>query len=924
MCKPMKTILFIGAAITMMFHISFAQNITKYNGLPAEDKYIVFKYKPLLKSMPANNEYSQAFQAFMQAIGAQVPQQKFPHAKMPQNCDSCVDITHIYDFYYTQDYPLEKVIAYLRSMPFIEYAEPNYIHELLYVPNDPEVPFLYHLNTCYVYDAWNVHKGDTNTVIAIVDAGVAIAHTDLVNQIKYNYADPINGFDDDYDGYIDNFRGWDFAEKDNNPDIGVSDHGTYVAGISNAEVHNSFATAGVGFKCKFLPIKVATDAGIITRGYEGIVYAANQGAHIINCSWGSAGSYTKYGQDVINYATFNCNSLVVGAAGNSNNTGVFYPASYNNALSVGSTQEGSKKWYTSATKGSNWNYYVDVSAPSVGYKTTAKNNGTTFVYGGTSFAAPIVSGVAALIKSKYPSYTPLDITERIRTTANDIYGITENLPYVDLLGSGEVNAYEALTNTSKPSIRVQSFSVTNRSGQYMYYEGDTLELQISFKNYLASATNMYITISCETSIIAPLESNVLIPVFDSGSVYTLSQPFIFKIVSTLPADINTHFKLTYASANYYGYEYIPVSFNPSYYDFEIGNFKATATANSSIGVMNPTNKQENGIVYKNFPNLLYQGGLVLAQNDTLISAQFRTPRNFSIVQFPKILQADSIDLLIQSKYKSNNLKLDITQYIYAWDDIDALIHEYRITNKTDSTIHNLKAGAFIDWQIISQFYNKLSYTDSLKLAHITTVDPLGFHAGIMSLHHHTSSIYAVDDAQGIDSVYVSDAFTDPEIWFTLNREKKQAGYLQYEGVPVASISYCTIGELPKDSTVKIRYAIIAGESKQDIVDVARILKQKYVIDTTKAPIINIAEPLQYGTIISLVTNSCTIQYEQNQTVLTIALYDMQGRKIFSHSIQPQDQTGMYTCHFPNIVPGIYTVKLKQGSVTSTCKIISKQ
>lgn len=909
----------------MFVHSSFAQNITTYNGLPAEDKYVVFKYKPQLKSSTTNDQhYTQSFETFMNSIGAQVPQQKFPKAKMPENCDKCVDLTRVYDFYYTKDFPLEKVVAFIRSMPFIEYAEPNYIHELLYIPNDTEVPSLYHLSTCYVYDAWSIHQGDTNTVIAIVDAGVAVAHTDLVNQIKYNYGDPINGFDDDFDGYTDNFRGWDFAEKDNNPDIGVSDHGTYVAGISSAEVNNSFATAGAGFKCKFLPIKVATDAGIIVRGYEGIVYAAIQGAHIINCSWGSAGSFTQYGQDVINYATFNCNALVVGAGGNSNNQGVFYPASYQNALSVGATQEGSRKWFTTATKGSNWNYYIDISAPSMGFKTLAKNNGTTLVYGGTSFAAPIVSGIAALIKSKNPSYSPLDITEKIRATANDIYGITENLPYVDLLGSGEINGYEALANTTKPSVRSQSFDVSNRNGQYMYYAGDTLELQLSFKNYLATATNVYISVSCETSIIAPLESNILIPVFDSGSVYSLTQPFIFKIVSTLPADVNTHFKITYSAANYYGYEYIPVSFNPSYYDFEIGNFKATATANSTIGVLTPTNKKENGIVYKNFPNMLYQGGLVLAQNDTLISAQFRTPRNFSIVQFPKILQADSVDILIESKYRSTNLNLDITQYIYAWEDIDALIHEYRITNKTDSTIHNLKAGAFVDWQIISQFYNKLSYIDSLNLAEVTTVDPLGFNAGIMSLHYHKSSIYAIDDAQGLDSIYASDGFVDSEIWFALQREKKQAGYMAYEGAPIASVSHCIVSELPKDSTIKIRYAILAGESKQDIVDAARELKQRYVIDTTTQPTIHIGTILSQTSTIYVYNHSCVIEYEPSATPLHIALFDVQGKKVYAQSIKPSQQSGNYTCIFPAIAKGVYTLHINHGKTLETFKIIITQ
>lgn len=921
----MKTFLTTLGVVFLLVFTGVSQTITTYNGLPAEAKYIVFKYKSQLKSMqPAQDMHMQMFQTFLNTIGAGVPQQKFPKAIMPENCEKCVDMTRIYDLYYTKDVSLEYVISFMRSMPFIEYAEPNYIHELLYIPNDPEVPSMYHLNTCYIYDAWSIHQGDTNTVVAVVDAGVAVAHTDLVNQIKYNYGDPINGYDDDFDGYLDNFRGWDFAEKDNNPDIGVSDHGTWVAGISSAEVNNAFATAGAGFKCKFLPVKVATDAGIIVRGYEGIVYAAIQGAHIINCSWGSAGSYTKYGQDVINFATFNCNALVVGAGGNSNNQGVFYPASYENVLSVGATQEGSKKWLTSATKGSNWNYYIDISAPSFGYKTLAKNNGTTLVYGGTSFASPIISGIAALVKSKYPTYSPLDITEKIRATATDIYGITENIPYVDLLGSGEANAYEALTNTTKPSVRTQSVSVTNRNGQYMYYAGDTLELQLSFKNYLATASNVYISVSCETSIIAPLESNILIPVFDSGAVYTLTQPFIFKIVSTLPADINTHFKVTYSAAGYYGYEYIPVSFNPSYYDFEIGNFKATATANSTIGVLTPTNKKEYGIVYKNFPNILYQGGLILAQADTLISAQFRTPRNFTIVQFPKIIQADSVDILIESKYRSTNLNLDITQYIYGWDDVDALIHEYRITNSTDSTIHNLKAAAYIDWQIVSQFYNKLSYIDSLHLAEVTTVDPLGFYGGIMSLHYHASSIYAIDDAPGLDSVLVSDAFIDPEIWFTLNKEKKQAGYLAYEGAPIASVSHCVVGEIPSNSTEKVRFAIIAGESKEAIIATARELKQMYVIDTTTTPIISIGtiDPHIYR--IHSNNKSCTLQYEILNTDITIAMFDMAGKCVFRDLVSSSQQTGSHTCMFPNLTQGVYSLRITQGKTAESYKIIITQ
>ena len=102
---------------------------------------------------PAQDMHMQMFQTFLNTIGAGVPQQKFPKAIMPEHCEKCVDMTRIYDLYYTKDVSLEYVISFMRSMPFIEYAEPNYIHELLYIPNDPEVPSMYHLNT-YIYDAW--------------------------------------------------------------------------------------------------------------------------------------------------------------------------------------------------------------------------------------------------------------------------------------------------------------------------------------------------------------------------------------------------------------------------------------------------------------------------------------------------------------------------------------------------------------------------------------------------------------------------------------------------------------------------------------------------------------------------------------------------------------------------------------------------
>ena len=101
-----------------------------------------------------------------------------------------------------------------------EYVEPSYTSQPLYKPNDPEIDSLYFMEMLNMYQAWDSTMGDTNVVIGISDTGFDIDHPDLVNSVKYNYNDPIDGVDNDGDGYIDNFRGWDLGDNDNNPQVG--------------------------------------------------------------------------------------------------------------------------------------------------------------------------------------------------------------------------------------------------------------------------------------------------------------------------------------------------------------------------------------------------------------------------------------------------------------------------------------------------------------------------------------------------------------------------------------------------------------------------------------------------------------------------------------------------------------------------------
>ncbi len=897
------------------FSAIYSQEIVKYNGVEIEKGRIVYKLSPVLKSYNGSDANINEFMAYtdlLQTIGATVPKQLYPNAYMPDSCENCVDIRNIHEIFYSENIPMSLVLKELRSFSFVEYAEPTYVEYPQYVPNDTDISSQWHMNTCKIYQAWDIHQGDTNVVIGITDSGFDIEHSDLVNQIKYNYADPVNFVDDDYDGYVDNFRGWDFGNSDNNPDLtNSSQHGTHVAGLASAEVDNSFAISGVGNKCKFIPIKIATEQGYLTRGYEGIIYAADQGCDIINASWGSTGSYSDYNLDVINYATFNRNALVIAAAGNSGKLENMYPASYRNALSVAGTMPGDQIWTienSSSSSASSWGHYVDVAAPAADYKSLAANNGTTRMYGGTSFATPIVSGIAALVKSQYPNLSALEIGERIRATADDFYDISYNDPYLHLIGSGRVNALKAITDATTPSVRYVDYKVENKNGSYKFAPGDTIILTVTLKNYLADATNIYVSVTSESSFISPIKDNDLLTSISHNE--ELTKTFQFEIVETMPPDVNTLFKLTCTKGDYFGYEYLPVEFNPSYYNFTIGNLKGTSTADGSIAVMESYSNKVNGLAYKTNSSMIYNGSLLMykPKNNTL--ANFDSHNDFQINSFPEVLAADSVDLLVKSGYSNSDWEIDVEQYIYGWNNKDVLIHEYNFSHELDSSLTNVRVGALIDWMIIHHNYSKIHYVDSLQLGYVYSVDPTTYYAGIMPLHYHSSGFYAIDETPGADTISIDDDLTDDEIRLLLTTEKHYSGIFAGYGSRVASVSSSYITEIPKDSTIVVRYAILAADSFTELVDLASEVKSNYVTDTTTKEPSSVPNILCQNQIeCKLIDDKIQVKYEPQTTDITIELISICGVSLDSKKYSLAEQTGIAYFNASNLSKSIYFVVL---------------
>ncbi|NJK69950.1 MAG: S8 family serine peptidase [Microcoleus sp. SU_5_3] len=268
-------------------------------------------------------------------------------------------------------------------------------------------------------EVWNQNITGNGIVVAVVDGGVDYTHPDLDGNIWRNAGEIAgNGIDDDRNGYIDDIRGWDFVSGDNNPmDLNWEGHGTHVAGAIAAE-RNNFGITGVAYNAKIMPVRVlpAFGGGQTNNVADGIRYAADNGANVINLSLGNEFFPSNVVNEAIQYAN-NKGSVVVMAAGNSGDIQPGYPA--RNAdrwgIAVGSIDVTGRMDDSSNRSGLTPLDYV--VAPGVDIYSTTPDN-TYETYSGTSMAVPHVAGVAALVLSADPTLTPAQVEYILTTTAN--------------------------------------------------------------------------------------------------------------------------------------------------------------------------------------------------------------------------------------------------------------------------------------------------------------------------------------------------------------------------------------------------------------------------------------------------------------------------------------------------------------------------
>lgn len=373
-------------------------------------------------------------------------------------------------------------------------------------------------------DAWDITLGDQDVVVAICDDAVDIDHEDLNPVLWTNPGEiPGNGIDDDGNGYVDDIHGYDVADDDNDPRPGPGmTHGTHVAGISGAATDNSTGVASIGAGVAIMSIKSTYSSSAVTHAYEGLTYAGDNSPHVVNCSWGG-GSYSTTGQNVVNY-TYGQGTIVVAAAGNDNVSTPFYPAAYNNVISVASTASGDQK-----SSFSNYGSTIDVSAPGSSIFSTVPSDGYS-VKSGTSMASPMVTGLIGLMFSLDPSMPRSDVETCLDTTCDNIDAA--NPSYIGDLGSGRINAKRAVECAEQFAvilpINAGILSIVSPSSSYSGCNPQTVDVTINVRNYgTQTQTSIPVgyTLDSAGSVLSTVNETVNQTLTQGASVtYTFSSP----------------------------------------------------------------------------------------------------------------------------------------------------------------------------------------------------------------------------------------------------------------------------------------------------------------------------------------------------------------------------------------------------------------
>ncbi|MBQ2351085.1 MAG: S8 family serine peptidase [Bacteroidales bacterium] len=495
--RELRQILML-AVFALMTLVTFGQ---KYNSLWVDGR-IYFKVSNSV-SLDVPNENGRIMPKDLPFLGDLVDEYQITNVDMPFLSASSNSIRHTWRMDFGAIDKIETLIKDMEKIGVVEYAEPAPLFFISQTVNDPYynrtlnytpsgLEFLYgsafsvnsswHLDLINAEDAWDETNGSSEITVAVLDNAIYVDHPDLTNM-------------------IDRENSTDLGDGDNDPNPPVANyiwsHGTHSAGLIGAEKDNGIGVASIGSGVKIMAVKLGTDASdgqSMAAGFEGIIYAADHGADVINMSWGSP-QFFQTMQNIVNYA-YNKGCILLGAAGNNGNgaesqmnedipvnyTG--YPAALEHVIAVGSCNSDDKKsdfscygtWLDLLSPGG-YAYQATGMMPITSFSVLSTTYNTAGTFGdmlsgqlggitggemefptggagscgiegqydimqGTSMACPVASGLAGLVLSKNPTLTPEELTAVMKSTCVNVDA--QNPEFVDSMGAGRIDAYAAV------------------------------------------------------------------------------------------------------------------------------------------------------------------------------------------------------------------------------------------------------------------------------------------------------------------------------------------------------------------------------------------------------------------------------------------------------------------------------------------------
>ena len=551
----------------------------------------------------------------------------------------------------------------------------------------------------------------------------------------------------------------------------------------------------------------------------------------------------------------------------------------------------------------------------------------------------VLPGVAALVVSQHPEYTPQQVLEQVRVSADNINSINPN--YADMLGFGRVDAYRALTVTSSPGVRIDSLILADSTGSDnggAFPPGDVVQVFGNVTNWLSPTSNLQLMLTSSDSFVTIIHGNISVGALQTKGSYALQKNNLsFEVNNNIPYEHEATFFIRITDGSYSDYQSFTVTLNPQFSQLELNNLETTITAKGNVGFNDyPNNTQGIGFIYQpDLPDeLLFEGAFMAGISSSMVvdvardSTTEEEDNDFRPIGLVQIntsngnTEQESISAFTDSNATSNRLGIQVTPHTYAYSSDSTknfIILEYRIRNLNSTPLRNFYGGIFLDWDI-SPFEDIASYDKNYQLGYAyDSTRGTKTYTGCALIYGATVNYTAIDNENPVTGIYSS--FTKLQKWNALSGGIANSHAGPSDISMVVSSGPVTI---PGNSDTVLTFALTAGDTLQDLEYAVGVAKEVY--NGLNA----IVNPPPIPTLTKLYQNypnpfnpTTDITFDLNGDArVTVEVFNVIGQKVATLTDQDY-QAGNYLSRPPLIfsaakfASGVYFVRLIAVSKTQT-------